>query len=233
MARRTARIDEEDAPPRLLIALAGVALLLWVGYETVRYGVTSTAAANATRELDRMGRIKGGEVAPWWREDLSRATAEVPGDPFLREALALMMIRNNNDPEVFEEAGKHLVAAIQARPGSAYTWANLAVVKYRLGDTGPAFEKALVNAIALGPYEPEVQQMVTDMGLAVLDEVAPPTRAAIERALAAGMKRNATEILQIAARRGRLDAACPLLGGVPRPAASKWTQLCQSMEATS
>jgi len=87
--------------------------------------------------------------------------------------------------------------------------------------------------IASGTSAAEVQQIVSDLGLAVLDEVTPATRAVIERMVAAGMKRNAPEILQIAARRGRLDAACPHLGGVPRPAASKWTQLCQSMEATS
>jgi hypothetical protein len=90
-----------------------------------------------------------------------------------------------------------------------------------------------VNAVKLAPYEPEVQRDVVNYGLAVVDEVKPETRAAIERALAVGMKRNAPEMLQISARRGRLGAACRHLDGVPRPAASKWTQLCQSMEATS
>ena len=144
-----------------------------------------------------------------------------------------MITRNSNEPSDFEEAQRQLVAAIEARPGSPYTWANLAVMKYRLGDTGPAFEKSLLNAANLGPYEPEVQQIVADLGLAVYDEVAPATRAAVERMVAAGMKRNAAEILQIAARRGRLDTACRHLDGVPRPAVSKWTQLCESMEATS
>ena len=120
-----------------------------------------------------------------------------------------------------------------ARPGSGYTWANLAAVKYRLGETDGVFETALVNAVKLAPYEPEVQRDVVNYGLAVMDEVKPETRAAIERALGAGMKRNAPEILQISARRGKLGAACRHLDGVPRPAASKWTQLCESMEATS
>jgi hypothetical protein len=222
-----------DRPARVLTAAVGLALLASMGYQAVRYGVTGTAAANASRELDRMGRIPGGEVAPWWRADLERAAAEVPGDPFVREELALMMIRNNNDPQAFADAERQMVAAIDARPGSGYSWANLALMKYRQGDTGPAFEKALVNAAALGPYEAEVQQTVADLGLAVLDDVTPETRAAIERMVAAGMKRNAPEILQIAARRGRLGAACPHLGGISRKIDSKWTKLCESMEATS
>lgn len=219
--------------PRVMVAAAGLAVLGWMGYEAVSYGVSGTAAVNGVRELEKMSKLRGGIVAPWWRDDLARAAALVPDDPFVREALALVITRNSNEPSELEEAQRHLVAAIEARPGSPYTWANLAVMKYRLGDTGPAFEKTLVNAASLGPYEPEVQQIVSDLGLAVYDEVAPATRAVIERMLAAGMKRNAAEILQIATRRGRLGEACRHLDGVPRPAASKWTQLCQSMEATS
>jgi predicted Zn-dependent protease len=219
--------------PRMLVVAAVLAVLLWMGYESARYGVSGTASANGVRELERMSKIRGGQVASWWRDDLQRAVTHVPEDPFAREALALVIARNSNEPSDFEEAQRNLAAAIEQRPGSPYTWANLAVVKYRLGDTGQMFEKTLVNASNLGPYEPEVQQIVADLGLAVYDEVAPATRAAIERMVAAGMKRNAAEILQIASRRGRLGIACSHLDGVPRLTASKWTQICQSMEATS
>jgi hypothetical protein len=218
--------------PRILLVAASLVVLGWMGFQSVRYGVAGTAQANASRELEMMSRIRGGVVAPWWRDDLTRAVAYVPADPFARETLALVTTLNSNEQSDFEEAQRNLVAAIEARPGSPYTWANLALVKYRLGDTGPAFEKALVNAANLGPYEPEVQQIVSNLGLAVYDEVQPATRAAVERMVAAGMKRNASEILQISARRGRLGVACRHLDGVPRPAASKSTQLCQSMEAT-
>jgi len=221
-----------ERAPRLLMAAVALAALAWMAYESVRYGVSGTASSSGARELEKMSKIRGGQVAPWWRDDLSRAAAHVPGDPFVRETLALLTMRNSNEPADFEEAQRHLVAAIEERPGSPYTWANLAVVKYRLGDTGPAFEKILVNASNLGPYEPEVQQIVSDLGLAMYDEVSPATRAEIERMVAAGMKRNAAEILQIASRRGRLGTACRHLDGEPRPAASKSTQICQSMEAT-
>jgi hypothetical protein len=45
-------------------------------------------------------------------------------------------------------------------------------------------------------------------GLAVLDDVRPQTRAAIERMVAAGMKSDPAAMLRIAQRRGRLDVAC-------------------------
>lgn len=220
-------------PARLLAAVGGVVFLVWLSFVAVRYGVAGSASANAARELERMARTPGYKSGEWWRDDLRRATLDVPADPTVRELLAVGIAAETNDPAELHQARGHLLRALAERPGSGYTWAGLAGVKYRLGETDGVFEKALVNAVKLGPYEPEVQRDVVDYGLAVLDEVRPPTRAAIEWAVAAGMRRNAPEILQISARRGRLGAACRHLDGVPRPAASKWTQLCQSMEATS
>ena len=221
------------AAPRMFVVVVLLAVLGWTGFQAVRYGVAGTAGVTGVRELDRAGRLASMPVAgTWWLADLVRAAAEVPKDPLLRELLALAIVRGGNEVGELSEAERHLAAAIALRPGSPYAWASLVEVKYRIGDTGAAFEKALVNAARLGPYEPEVQRVVTDYGLAVLDEVGPATRAAIERTVAAAMKRNAPEILQIAARRGRLGVACRHLDGIPRPAASKWTQPCQSMEAT-
>ena len=210
---------------RLLTVVPVLALLGWCGVQAVDYGIAWTTAANATREIERVRRAGAGEITPWVRSDLRLAGQAVPGDPTILELMAIV------DPE--GNAERQLAQAIEARPGSGYTWANLVAAKYRVGDTGPGFEKAVTNAARLGPLEPEVQRTLVDYGLAVLEEAGPATRAAIERTVAAGMKRNAPEILQIAARRGRLGVACRHLDGVPRPAESKWTKLCQSMEATS
>ena len=210
---------------RLLIVVPMVMLLAWCILQAIDYGVAWTAAANASHEFERLKRTGSGGIAAWSRSDLRLAAQAVPHDPTVQELIALA----DHDGS----AERRLSDAIGARPGSGYTWANLVVAKYRVGDTGPTFEKAVINAARLAPFEPEVQRTLVDYGLAVLDEVGPATRAAIERAVAAGMKRNAPEILQIAARRGRLVVACRHLDAIPRPAASKWTQLCQSMEATS
>lgn len=215
-------------PARLLIVVPMVVLLGWCAVVAVNYGIAWTAVANATRELERVNRTGSGEFAAWSRSDLRLAADAVPHDPSVRELIALAEPGAENNA-----AEGHLIAAIEARPGSGYTWSSLAAHKYRVGDTGPGFEKAVIHASRLAPYEPEVQRTLVNYGLAVFDEMGPAARASVERAVAAGMKRNAPEILQIAARRGRLSVACRHLDGVPRPAESKWTQLCQSMEATS
>jgi hypothetical protein len=218
---------------RLFVVGAGVLMLGSLSYFAVNYGIAGDAAVSAAGQLGRMNRSSDVASAGWGKDALRRAVAEVPGDPTANEVLAIGLMRDTNDLGQLTEARERFVSAIERRPGSGYTWASLAAVKYRLGETDDAFETAMVNAMRLAPYEPEVQRDVVDYGLAVMDEVKPETRAAIDRALAVGMKRNAPEILQISARRGKLGAACRHLDGVPRPAESKWTQLCQSMEATS
>jgi hypothetical protein len=220
--------------PRVFAVVVAVAALSWMGFEAIRLGVVGTAAGNGARELGRPGGLAGMPVADaWWLADLRRAAADMPKDSMLHELLALAIVRGGPEVGELSEAERQLKAAIETRAGSPYAWASLVEVKYRIGDTGAAFEKALVNASSLGPHEPEVQRVVADYGLAVMDEVGAATRAAIERTVAAGMKRNAPEILQIAARRGRLGVACRHFDGVPRPADPKWSKLCQSMEATS
>ena len=220
-------------PARLFAMGAGVLFLLFVSFVAVRYGVAGSASANGARELERMSRTPGYRSGEWWKDDLRRAVADVPNDPTALELLAAGIGSETNDPAELEQVRRLLSRALAERPGSGYTWASLAAVKYRLGETDAMFEKALVHAMKLGPHEPEVQRDVVNYGLAVIDEVSAETRGAIEAAVAAGMRRNAVEILQISARRGKLGAACRHLDGVPRPAASKWTQLCQSLEATS
>jgi hypothetical protein len=218
---------------RRIQAGVGVLVLGSLSYVAVSYGVAGSASLNAARELDRSSRSPSAVSGQGWRDDLRRAVMAVPKDPTANELLAIVMVSDTNHPDHLKAGREYLIRALAQRPGSGYTWASLAAVKYQLGETDAAFETAMVNAMQLAPYEPEVQRDVVNYGLAVMDEVRPGTLAAIEHALAVGMKRNAAEILQISARRGRLGAACRHLDGVPRPAASKWTQLCQSMEATS
>ena len=138
---------------------------------------------------------------------LERAVQEAPADPELHELLALSLandVERSSGPEQVRE----LKQALAMRPVSPYTWANLAAAQYRAGVTGETFQLALERAAQLGPNEPAVQGLVALYGLAVLDEVRPQTRAAIDRVVAAGMKSDPAAMMRIAQRRGRLDVAC-------------------------
>jgi hypothetical protein len=163
---------------------------------------------------------------------LNRAAARNPGNPAVHELLGVLGARRFDRPEYIQEGAVHFAKAIELRPTSPYTWANIAEAKYRLGDTGKQFEAALVRSAQLGPSEAEVQRTVADLGLAVWNEADPQTLAAVDRMLTSGMRRNLPEMLQISGRRGRLDVACRHLAEL-RTVDSNSSKLCQSTGATS
>ena len=217
---------------RMVAIVPVVAGLGCAGAVAFRDGAAGNTVEDVTRALSARGASVSAEARNAMSERLVHAVVRAPDDPSVHELLGLMAM-SHREPEHASEADIHFRRALELRPGSAYTWANLASVKYRMGDTGGEFETALIHAAHLGPYEPEVQATVANFGLAVWPEASPELQSAVEQMVRAGMRRSPPEMLQIAQRRGRLAVACRYLAVSPRQNDSKWSQLCQSMEATS
>ena len=153
------------------------------------------------------------------------ASAPGEGDPTLEERLG-----NQQSLAGVPGSDEHLKRALALRPSSPYAWAGLAEVRYRTGVADETFELALRRARELGLHEPAVQEAVSLYGLAVWDELQDNTRAAVDDMIAAGMRRDAPRMLQIAKRRGRLDVACRHVAKTSR-VSENWAQLCKSTEA--
>jgi predicted Zn-dependent protease len=222
-----------NAAGRALIVVPALALLGALAVVAIAAGRAADVAFDASQDLDRWDRA---HAAPppgrleRMRRELAQAARAVPGDPAVQEVLGVIALRDSpGDPEAL----KHFTRAIELRPSSPYAWAGLAAVEYGRGGHGPRFEAALRNASFLGPSEPEVQRTVADYGLAVWDEVAPRTRAAVERSVAGAMARDPAETLQIAFRRGRLAVACRHLQDPSRQVDPGWRELCRRRETTS
>ena len=165
-------------------------------------------------------------------QQLQRSTQLAGNNPATSELMAHMASQRTDSTEYAREAIVHLARALELRPSSPYSWAALAEGKYRHGDTKGLFEIAIRHAVALGPAEPGVQRLVANYGLAVWDEISESTRKSVDQMVRAGVRRLPAEMLQIAGRRGRLQAACRHLEHAPRMPDSKWLRLCQSTEAT-
>jgi hypothetical protein len=103
--------------------------------------------------------------------------------------------------------------AIQRRPSWPYAWANLAVVKFRLAELDREFFTALERAVTLGPWEPEIQKTVADLGLAAWKLLPEETRTPVRASLERGLHRQGETIISLAARYGRLDVLAPLVEG--------------------
>lgn len=219
---------------RLAAIVPTLGALAWMSAQAVNFAMAGSAVHDANREMNAWtaGKPPTSETIAHLRDDVAHAQGRAPRDPSLRELLGVLDARVGT-PEYLREARVQLVAALERRPSSAYSWADLAEVDYRAGDTKGLFEKELVNAARLGPYEPEVQRTVANLGLAVWDEIEPGTRDAVDGMVAAGMRRNPLVILQIAERRGRLVIACRHLAGSSRQPDAKWSRICQSTEVTS
>lgn len=102
--------------------------------------------------------------------------------------------------------------AVQRRPGSPYTWANIAQLKARLREPDREFETALRNAARLGPWEPAVQIALADAGFRHWDTLAPETRAALRANAARALRWQDAKLFEIARRTGRLDVLCAAPG---------------------
>ena len=105
------------------------------------------------------------------REDLVRAEASTPRDPAVHELLGLIEARSGNRPEYASAAIVHFLKALELRPTSPYTWANLAALRYRVGDTEPGSSKRRHSTRRSWERSSRTcRAIVANFGLAVWDE---------------------------------------------------------------
>ena len=215
---------------RLVAAGASVLAAIGLSVEAVLLAESDSIVVESNATLESAAwRSSPPSLDAWLRVRNALLEAErlAPGNPAVFESLGVLHARRSSSREFLIYARDYFALSLQMRPTSPYTWANLAEAKYLLGETGPAFEQVLVNAARLGPWEPEVQRLITDLGLAVYSEVKPQTRAAIASVVESGMRRNPLEILQISAKRGRLDVACAHVPNNRRVTDPQWTERCR------
>jgi hypothetical protein len=156
-------------------------------------------------------------------EELSVALASVrqalvfePSNPlFVEQSARLQELRAlglpARDPGIREGLRNSLAQYREAaamRPGSPYVWASIALLKVRLNDVDFEFYGALERAGRLGPWEPQVQIAMIDVGLAIWPWLAGPGRDWVLGALDRGMQRQEAEIRRIAAVHGTLPELC-------------------------
>ncbi len=198
----------------MLAALAAVALprgladlrafevrMLFQAWETARRQPSIaewTLAHNRAQEAHELDPRQ-----PNYLEDIARLdelrvppakAGEAPAQEYLRQALGLQR------------------QAARLRPGSPYTWANIALLKGRLAETDREFDAALRNAALLGPWEPEVQITLADVGFRHWNTLTPETQAALRANAARALRLHSAKIFELAKRTGRLDVLCAAPG---------------------
>lgn len=220
---------------RLVIVIPAIAALAFLSFWSVRWGVGDAYATTVNVKVAKWMADRtppGLETWLWAKKTLLRAGALAPADPAVPELMGLLHLQQSDRAEFSELALEHFGRALELRPSSPYTWANVVDARFRLGQTKPPFEQILVETQRLGPSEPETQRLMVEMGSAMWDELSPPGQKAVRVSLEAAMRRNPLETLLISERRGRLDLACPFVRGDIRLVQTKWVKVCEEGEET-
>jgi len=203
---------------RVAIALLGISLLIFAGYEAGRRGLADWVSMRARFQVAswaQKGTVPSHEQ--WQRavDALGAALKLAPEDPSLYDHLgaAYELASAAFDPKgqwnVYTEfALLHFQLAATLRPTSPYSWASVAMMKYRLGRVDEDLFKALTLAMRLGPWEPQVQLMASELGLALWERLDEEQRGQIRENWRRTAVRQADQLWKLAVARKRVDILC-------------------------
>lgn len=204
---------------RVPLALLGAVVLAAGMHTAALRGLADAHYTNARLTLAGSAAEKRG-ARP---EELSYALASVrqalqfePSNPgFVEQSARLRELRAlglpAGDPGIREGLRQSLAQFREAavmRPGSPFVWASIAMLKVRLNDMDFELYGALERAARLGPWEPQVQIAIIDVGLAAWPWLARSGRVRVLEALERALLRQEPEVRRIAAIHGTLPRVC-------------------------
>ena len=216
---------------RIIMALLGAAILVAGMHAAALRGLADAHYTSARLALAEGTPAKGAprpEAIASALASVRQALALEPSNPhFVEQSARLQELRAlglpSRDPALRDGLRQSLAQYREAaamRPGSPYVWASIAMLKVRLNDMDFEFYGALERAGRLGPWEPQVQIAMIDVGLATWRWLARPGKDWVLDALERGLLRQAVEVRRIAAVHGTLPAICAdAAGRLPRIAA--------------
>ena len=197
----------------LIVALA--ALL----YAAARAGLADVRSKSPRAEIARWTKAQKAPQLPHWRAALEamRTARELePANASLTETSGRIYDwaafgQSDRNPAAMafrRQALAHFRTTARQRPTSPYTWANVALMKSRVGELDAEYFGALRNAAFLGPWEDEVQLILAEATLqnwrALPEDIRTLAAQNVERA----SLRQAKDLVQIARTHKQLALVC-------------------------
>lgn len=206
-------------PYRILLALIGTAVLGYGVYASAKRGLADWSSMRWRHEITGWAERRASPPPERLQEAITTlidALALTPDDPTLIEHLgAALDLRANGSPSgsesrrlYFEAALFYFRNAATLRPTSPYTWANILLAKYRLGEVDDEFFSAMRHALDFGPWEPAVQLIVADTGLGAWEKLDNGLRGRVKKNLQRAALRQADALARIAVDQRRIDLLC-------------------------
>lgn len=207
----------------LVLACAGLfqAWAGWLGF-LGSYSMTEWSKGKRNPGPDEWARAQ---------QHLESARTFERGNPKLLEDLARVykwQVRydfptSRVDLAYLQQALDLLRQSARLRPVSARTWSSIAATKSQLALLDDEFLHAIDNAARLGPWEPEVQIALANIGFLHWQGLPKPTQAVLQLVMQRGLKRQDEELFNLATRTLRLDVLC----AVPGARRSKFAVRCR------
>lgn len=198
-----------------------VLILSVLAFAALRHGWADILAFQGRTLIKGWDKDQRSFPASEWAAAQSRLENSLyltPGDPGVAEDLGRLhelrtrALRGTDTAAELGQAMDYLRRSLRARPTSPYTWANLAFVKSRLGMLDDEFYDSIRNAAMLGPWEPEVQLQLADIGFRYWNRMPKATQDTIHAAIRRGLKRQDGKLFDLASSYGRVDVMCATPG---------------------
>ncbi len=153
-----------------------------------------------------------------WTSAYDRISKAVKHDPSNPELLTLMA--NVQEWKIYldkdDEENNHYLSmalgnyrkAANFRPAWPYSWSQISLAKYRMGEIDEELQQAIENATEKGPWEPGVQQIIAEVGLSVWGDLDLAMKEIIVRNIHRGITMQPTVMLDILKKHGQLKMVC-------------------------
>jgi hypothetical protein len=184
-------------------------LLVSLGVYALRLGTADLIMLPARAVLEESLGQSQGTDQDRWNAILAALQAAQHLDPWNPQILADLGRATEESAARFrpweEAAGRKRRRALEyyrraavLRPTWPYTWVNIAQAKLSLAEIDQEFREALGRAADLGPWEPEVQLTVGELGLATWHLLPPETRRIITVSLKKGLRLKPQQLIRAA-----------------------------------
>ncbi len=202
-----------------LLALVLIPAFLYMIYIAGSWGLADIYFSSAKNEIEHW---KSGKITledkDWdrLRANLSKAVKLDPNNPEIHEKLAYVIEGRffnvvSKEPKaqiVRLLALEHYRKSVHLRPVWPYAWANVASIKYRLGQIDDEFFEALHNVVKFGAWEPGLQRLVVELWINELKAFPQEEHQFVLEVVSRALEKQPNRILDLIRKKGLLGLIC-------------------------
>ena len=208
-----------------IVALGLIAVLIFLIYIAGKWGLADAYARPAIIQLEAWQAGNRQLTDEDWEKHATSLRRALNLDPDNPEILQWLGVAVEGRYIRFEPAytyaveSRHAAAdyyrrSIKLRPTWPYCWTYLALVKYRSNEIDGEFFSVLHSAVAYGPHQPGIQNVVSELGILLWPALPEAEHEFILKVMKDGLANSdrvrVNRLMDLIRDRGFLSTSCPL-----------------------